>query len=380
MKKIEMKTILKVGAGIFLLYLAIHYWPVIARFGNLIFAAGAPLLIGCVIAYPLNILMSFYERHFFQKSRKVWVQKSRRGICVLLALITLVAIVAGVIALIVPQLVSCVMLLVEQIPDAITNLLVGLEEYDLLSADVVEQVKAIDWQSRLGDIFKTVFSGLSSAIDVVVTMVSSVVSGVTTGVLALIFAIYVLFGKEKLGSQWNRLMKRYVKETWCQRIAHVMHMANDSFHRFIVGQCTEAVILGVLCTIGMLILRLPYAPMIGAVMAFTALIPVVGAFVGGAVGVFLIMMESPLQAVIFLIFLVVLQQLENTLIYPKVVGASIGLPGIWVLTAVTIGGGVLGVFGMLLGVPAAATVYRLLRENVNQPPKKKETIETKTEE
>lgn len=372
MKKIETKTIVVIGIAAFVLFLAIHYWPAIATFGSLIFAAATPLLLGCVIAYPLNILMSFYERHLFQKSKNKWIKKSSRGICVLLALVTLLAIIAGVIALIVPQLASCVMLLVEQVPDAITQGIEYLEKYGLLSSDMVEQVKAIDWQSRLDDIFKTVFSGLSSAIDVVVTMISSVLSGVTTTVLAVIFAVYILFGKEKLGRQWNRLMDRYVRTDWCARLGHWREVANDSFHRFIVGQCTEAVILGVLCTVGMLLLGLPYAPMIGAVMAFTALIPVVGAFIGGAVGVFLILMESPLQALIFLIFIIVLQQLENNLIYPKVVGSSIGLPGIWVLTAVTVGGGVLGVFGMLLGVPSAATVYRLLRENVNRPRKKKE--------
>lgn len=142
---------------------------------------------------------------------------------------------------------------------------------------------------------------------------------------------------------------------------------DESFHRFIVGQCTEAVILGTLCTIGMLLLGLPYAPMVGATVAFTALIPIVGAWIGGGVGAFLILTESPVQAVVFIVFLILLQQLEGNLIYPRVVGSSIGLPGIWVLAAVTIGGGVFGIPGMLIGVPLAAACYRLLREQVNQP-------------
>ena len=176
------------------------------------------------------------------------------------------------------------------------------------------------------------------------------------------------------------MMKRYIKEERRVKIEYVLSVVNDCFHRFIVGQCTEAVILGVLCTVGMLILGLPYAPMIGAVIAFTALIPMVGAFIGGGIGAFLIMMESPMQALIFVIFLIILQQLEGNLIYPRVVGSSIGLPAIWVLAAVTIGGGVFGIFGMLIGVPIAASCYRLLREHVNNDKGCGEAIEEVTEE
>ena len=147
---------------------------------------------------------------------------------------------------------------------------------------------------------------------------------------------------------------------------YILTVLNDCFHKYIVGQCTEAVILGVLCTLGMLLLRLPYATMTGTVVAFTALIPVAGAYIGAAVGAFMILTVSPMKAVIFLIFLVVLQQLEENLIYPRVVGSSMGLPAIWVLAAVTIGGGVMGIAGMLLGVPLAAAIYRLLREYVNK--------------
>ena len=147
---------------------------------------------------------------------------------------------------------------------------------------------------------------------------------------------------------------------------YILSLTDECFHNYIVGQCTEAVILGVLCTIGMLILRLPYAVMIGAVIAFTALIPVAGAYIGGAVGFVLIVTVSPVKAIVFLIYLNVLQQLEGNLIYPRVVGSSLGLPAIWVLAAVTVGGGVMGILGMLLGVPLAAVLYRLLRADVNK--------------
>ena len=147
----------------------------------------------------------------------------------------------------------------------------------------------------------------------------------------------------------------------------MLEVLNDSFSRYIVGQCVEAVILGTLCTLGMLVLRLPYATMVGTLIAFTALIPVAGAYIGGAVGALMVFSVSPVKALIFLIFLVILQQVEGNLIYPRVVGSSLGLPAIWVLAAVTVGGGIMGIAGMLLGVPVAAALYRLLKEDVNKP-------------
>ena len=182
--------------------------------------------------------------------------------------------------------------------------------------------------------------------------------------MALIFSIYLLLGKEKLGRQLQKIMERYLRDGWNKKIRYVVGVVNDCFHRYIVGQCTEAVILGVLCMLGMLLIRLPYATMIGALIGFTALIPVAGAYIGAIVGAFMILTVSPVKALIFLVFIVILQQLEGNLIYPKVVGSSLGLPALWVLAAVTVGGGVLGVPGMLLGVPLSAAVYRLIRNDV----------------
>lgn len=364
--KIETKTVVKIAVAIFALYLAIHYWPGISDFIGDVFGAAVPLIIGCVMAYLLNILMSFYERHFFPASKKKFIIKSRRWICLLLALITLVLVVAIVIALVLPQIVSTAMLVVDEIPDAISDVLAKLDEYDLLSDEIINKIKGIDWESKIAQIFDTVATGITGAFNIIMSMITSLFSIVTTAFLSVIFAIYLLLGKEKIASQIKRIMKRCMKEHVVSKIDYFVSVFNDSFHRFIVGQCTEAVILGVLVTLGMFILNLPYAPMIGATMAFTALIPVVGAFVGGGVGVFLILMQSPIKALVFLIFIIVLQQLENNLVYPRVVGSSIGLPGIWVLASVTVGGGVLGIAGMMLGVPLAASLYRLIREFVSK--------------
>ncbi len=371
MKKKETKLILKIAAAVFALFLLIHYWSGISGFLSKGLTAVLPLIIGAIIAYPLNILMSFYERHFLPKSTKKSVEKARTPLCLLFAILSLFAIITLVIALVVPQFVSCIKLLVMEIPGAIETLAKQLEKFNISTPQILEKLSSIDWQTSLKNASETIFSGMGDIFNVVINTVSSVVSGVTAVVVAFIFAIYLLLGKRKHSAQCTRIMKNFIKEDVYKKITHVLSVLDDSFHKFIVGQCTEALILGGLCTLGMLLLRLPYAAMIGAVISFTALIPVVGAFIGGGIGVFLILTESPTKALIFLIFLVILQQIEGNLIYPKVVGSSMGLPAIWVLAAVTIGGGIGGIFGMLLGVPLAGAVYRLFREYLNKTAPKK---------
>lgn len=380
MKKLETKNIITLGITVFVLYLCIHYWSTVSGLLGTVFEALMPLLIGGIIAYLLNILMSFYERHFFPNTKKTIIKKCRRAICLLLSIVSLLGVSGVIIGLIVPQLVSCVKLLVTELPAAFEDVVLQLEQADILSKDLIRKLSEVNFQSEIRQIIEAVFSGIGNILNLFSSVVSSVISGVTSTFLAFAFAVYLLIGKDKLAGQADRLMKRWMKDGLYKKVRYVMAVVNDSFHRFVVGQCTEAVILGTLCTIGMLILRLPYAVMIGAVIAFTALIPMVGAFLGGAVGAFLIFMVSPVKALIFLIFLIVLQQVEGNLIYPRVVGSSIGLPGIWVLAAVTIGGGVFGIFGMLIGVPIAAALYRLIKNDLHQYEKTNIVVNTSTEE
>lgn len=365
--KIEWKTCFRIGISIFALYLCIHYWPTVAGFVGAVVGAAAPLLIGCAIAYLINILMSLYERLYFPKTTKTWLCKSRRPVCLVAAIITLLAVIALVVWLIVPQLSSCVQLLFAELPDAFKTAVSWVERLNILPENMEDSLSAIDWQSTLRQFADLLTSGLGDVVGVVVNVVSSVFSGVVTAFLSIIFAIYLLMGKDKLGQQTTRVMKRYLADRWYQKVIYVCGILNDCFRRYIIGQCTEAVILGVLCAVGMMILRLPYAAMIGALIAFTALIPVAGAYIGGVIGAFMIFTVSPIKAVIFVIFLVILQQVEGNLIYPRVVGSSMGLPGIWVLAAVTIGGGIMGILGMLIGVPLAATLYRMVRNDMNKP-------------
>lgn len=368
--KIEWKSCFRIAVSAFMLYLCITYWTAFSGLFGTFIGAAMPLLIGCVIAYAVNILMSFYEKHYFPKSQKTGVIKSRRTVCMLAAFITLVLVIVLLFKMVVPELMACVELLISQIPDAISYLVNWLESMDIVPADMLASLQNVNWESKIEQIISVLTTGVGNVMGTAVSMVSYAFSSIVTALFAFIFSIYLLTGKEKLGNQFERLMKRYMKETAYSKTMYILSVINDCFHKYIVGQCTEAVILGTLCAIGMMLLNIPYATMTGAVIAFTALIPVAGGYIGAAVGAFMILTVSPIKAIFFLIYIVVLQQLEGNLIYPRVVGSSMGLPAIWVLAAVTIGGGVMGIPGMLIGVPMAATAYRLLREDVNRLPEK----------
>ena len=368
--KVDWKSCVRIGISVFLLYLCVTYWPVFIDLLHNLLQAATPLLLGCVLAYAINILMSFYETHYFPQSANPALKKSRRPVCMLAAFLTLAVLLIFIVKLVIPELVSCIKLLAGQVPAAINDLLAWLETQNIVPETILASLQTVDWRAKTQQIIGFLTSGISSVMGVAVSAAVSVFSGAVTLLLAVIFSIYLLSGKEKLGNQFHRLMLRYVKPNIDAKMRYILSVLNDSFHKYIVGQCTEAVILGALCTVGMLVLNLPYATMTGAVIALTALIPVAGAYIGAGVGTFMILTVSPVKAIIFLIFIVVLQQLEGNLIYPRVVGSSLGLPAIWVLTAVTLGGGLMGIPGMLLCVPLAAALYRLVKEDVNRPQKK----------
>lgn len=370
--KLDRKTVLYLGGVIFLLFLAVHYWDGFTILLAALVTAASPLLLGCVIAYLVNILMSFYERYYDKGTRHRFLQMMRRPLCMLLAFGSLIFIVVGVFWLIVPELVSCLQLLAQEIPKVWNRALLWVQEN-------VDEERWLQLQSFVGnsnwnwsEIMKKAWDFLSSGVGGVMgtmtTVIARTFSTLVTVLVAVIFSIYLLAGKERLRGQVRRLGEHYLKPNWFRKTAYVFDVLHNSFHRFIVGQCMEAVILGSLCAAGMYIFRFPYANMVGALVGFTALIPVAGAYIGAGVGAFMIFTVSPLKALLFLIFLTILQQLEGNIIYPRVVGASIGLPGMWVLAAITVGGALMGIGGMLLGVPLAATVYQLLRDDMHNQP------------
>ena len=369
--KLEWKTCFKVGISIFILYLCITYWSVVSGFISAVLSAASPLIIGFILAYLVNILMSFYERHYFKRGKKAVIEKTRRPLCMLAAYLTLLAIIALIVGLTIPQLISCVQVIIAELPTFVDKAVKWIESLSFVNADTVgtleKALEGINWKSELGNVASVLTSGIGGVMDTVIKTVTSLISGIVTAFISIIFSVYLLSGRDKLLRQFHGVIRRCLKKEWYVKVEYVGTVLNSCFKKYIVGQCTEAVILGVLCTIGMLILRLPYATMIGALISFTALIPIAGAYIGAGIGAFMILTESPIKALIFLIFLIILQQFEGNIIYPRVVGSSLGLPGIWVLAAVTVGGGIMGIPGMLFGVPVTAAIYKLLKLEMNEP-------------
>ncbi len=365
--KQEWKTPLRIGAVLFGLYLAVHYWEKLSALAALAAGAGFPLVLGAVIAYAVNLLMSTYEGWYFPKSQSPAVLKSRRPVCLLLAYASLIALVALIVGMILPELVQSISLLLQELAPLLQKLSVKINENQEQLASLSGLFAAdgtVNWQELAVKAVNFLLAGLGGVMGSLVSLASATVSTAFTAIVSIIFSIYLLMGKEALSRQCALVLKTYLQPGWYSRLLYFLETLHNCFRRFLIGQCTEAVILGLLCMAGMLLFRFPYASMVGALIGFTALIPVAGAYIGAGVGAFMIFTVSPIKALLFLLFISVLQQLEGNLIYPKVVGSSIGLPGIWVLAAVTIGGGVLGIGGMLLAVPLAATFYQILRDDV----------------
>ena len=269
--------------------------------------------------------------------------------------------------LIIAQLRSCIEVLVAGIP-AFSNHIIDLIKenphiQDLLPESVSTlNIDMVNWKEVIDNTLKWFTLGAGTVIE----YVTSFFSIIFNFVVGLIFAIYILSDKENLSNQFKRMIKTYTNDKISKNLFYVLRVTDQCFHNFIVGQCMEAVILGGLCIIGMLILRLPYAVMIGVFIGCTALIPIAGAYIGAIVGVIMIFTVSPIKAVFFIVFILILQQLENQLIYPKVVGSSIGLPGIWVFASVMIGGGLFGIQGVLFGIPTVSVIYQLIKNDLIQ--------------
>ncbi len=364
--KIDFKTCLKLGITVFVLFLCITYWSPAINLVGAVFSAASPVIIGLAAAYIINILMSFLEKYYFPSSRKNFVIASRRPVCMVLAIILLIGAVSLIVGLVIPELVDCITFLVKEIPPIIEKVIASDFIKEHVPETVLTELYNINWRDYITKMSEVVVNGIGGAVDIIFTTVTSIFSGIVTAFISIIFTIYLLIDKDRLKAQALRMMKCYLPEKVNERALYTLKIFDKCFHRYIVGQVTEAVILGILCTIGMLIFGFPYSGMIGALIGFTALIPIAGAYIGAAVGAVMILTVSPLRALGFLVFIIALQQIEGNLIYPKVVGKSIGLPALWVLAAVTVGGGLFGVTGMLIGVPITAALYRIVRADLRK--------------
>ena len=364
------------------LVLAVVKFNVLMAFVGKLWKIAFPLVLGAAMAYILNIIMSRLEKIYFPQSRNKYVNGTRRFVCIFLSIFLIILLIFMIFRLVIPELVDTITLIGHWIPIGLSNLQAFLAE----NSDQIPAFKEwisglqLDWQAADQKAIQYLTHGVGDIVGSTISLVGTIGGGITNFVIGFIFSIYILANKEKLQSQAKRIAAAYCKPPFISRAGGILKVVDETFPSFIVGQCTEAVILGVLCILGMKLFQFPYAPMVGTFIGATALIPVVGAYLGGAVGFIMILTVSPLKAVLFLVFLVVLQQLEGNIIYPRVVGSSVGLPGMWVLAAVTIGGGISGVAGMLLGVPLAATIYKLIKEDVRRrvPDESGETEEDST--
>lgn len=328
-----------------------------------------PFILGGAIAFVLNVPMNFVQRHLFKeeriRNRKV-SQKLARPVSMVLVLIAVFGIVAIVMFILIPQLGETFVNLGRSIQAFIPQLQEWAARLFNDNKEIMDTVNNLefDWNKIMDTGINFFKSGAGSVVDSTITAAKSIVSGLTTFFIAFVFAIYILLQKEKLGVQAKKVLFAFVRRGRAEATVEVLSLTYNTFSSFLTGQCVEAVILGSMFAVSMTILKLPYALLVGMLIAFTALIPIFGAFIGCGVGAFLIFMVDPMKALIFVVLFLVLQQIEGNLIYPHVVGNSVGLPSIWVLAAVSIGGSLMGVVGMLIFIPIVSVVYALFREIV----------------
>lgn len=380
MKKIEI-NIKNVFIGLALLILfawaLVNLHSVLSFFGK-IFSWFSPVLIGAAIAFVINVLMRPMEKLWVKKIKATKTSKKlKRPVCLILSTIIVLGLIFAIVFMLIPGLQQSTQDFTNNVPaytEKVTGWIsklsavagkykISLPEFSGNPEVIISKIREYSGNIGTGILSKTL------------NATTSFVSGLVNTLLGVVFAVYLLAEKEKVCYNLKKLLLRLISPERSAGILKVVNLTNQTFTNFIGGQLIDASILGIMCFIGMLIFRLPYAGVVSVLIAFTALIPVFGAWIGGGVSTFLILLSNPMDAVWFLVLLLVIQQLEGNLIYPKVVGKSIGLPGILVLVSVTVGGSAFGVLGMLLGIPACAVVYALYKEfmnkgnSVDQPPK-----------
>lgn len=375
------KQILKIVVIAIVLFIALLniqvVWGGIKYFIDII----SPFIWGLAIAFVLNIFMTIYENKVFnsrknkntskrvkQKSKKR-TNNLKRTASIILSIITIIAVITIILILIIPQFFEVIKNLISNIPNF-------LEDTKNFAIDITKRIPEVNnfiQSIQINtDTIKTSLMDISkNVLDITITQASNLVSTIFNFIIAVVFAVYILANKEGLKVQAKKFIYARLDKEKADYVLKVSRLARDSFRSFLTGQAKEAIILGSLCALGMFVLGIPYAGPIGALTAITAFVPIVGAFISGFIGAVLIVAVDPIKAIIFLIFIIVLQQVEGNLIYPHVVGKNIGLPSIWVLVAITIGGSLFGIMGMIVGLPVVSIIYAIVSENTNKKLKEK---------
>ncbi len=352
------------AAGCILLYWLLHETERLASVLSAVGRVLSPFMVGAALAFILNVPMRGIEKLF----KGIKKAGARRALAIVATLLIVLLVLFLVVQLLVPQVILTVESIAAELPDFFNRVKDGITNFLNSNPQILEWVKqytdfeSFDWSNMIQQAVSVVGNSATVIINGIIAAVGSVSNGIFNAVLSFVFAIYCLARKEILARQGRRILYSFLPEKGCDEIIRILRLTNVTFSNFISGQCLEAVILGSMFAVCMSIFGFPYMPLVSVIIAVTALVPIVGAFVGCILGALFILVVNPVQAFWFVIMFLILQQIEGNLIYPRVVGTSIGLPGMWVLVAVAVGGDLMGVGGMLLMIPIASVVYALLRE------------------
>ena len=366
LSKDNVKNLLLVVCGGAAVYAAVQHLDVLWRALMAALGVFAPFLLGASLAFILNVPMRSIERHVFPRERQM--DRLRRPLALIFALLAVIGVLVVAMWVIIPGVKDAVLSAASQVPDAVDALIVKLQGFAVYLPALGEYLAGLelDWNSIAQKVMKMVQDWGGGLLSSGSGLIGGVVSGVSTFVIGFIFSIYILLQKEKLGRQGKQVLYALLPLEKADRVLDILRLAERTFSSFLSGQCLEAVILGCIFVIAMTLFKMPYALLVGVLIALMALVPIVGAFIGCAVGALLIALTDPIQALVFVALFLVLQQIEGNLIYPHVVGSSVGLPSIWVLAAVTLGGKLMGVVGMLVFIPLCSVLYALFRDYVKR--------------
>ncbi len=361
--KKTIKTIFIFALILILVNWGLSNYLVVGNFIQNIFRILFPIMLGFIIAFALNIPMIFFEKNLFKNLEKPILLKLKRGISLILSILVILLVLVFIIILVIPQIIQAFVLLGE----SLTKALPEIEKWININIssgtfEIEDYIKNLnfDWKEMTENGFSYIMSNIVQLFGSAFSIFIGLMGGITNAILGIIFAIYILISKDTLKRQTKSLLTALLSSKMFFVIKYVINLSITTFSKFVVGQVTDALILGLMCFLGMFIFGFPYALTISALIGVMALIPIVGAFIGGAIGAFLILMVDPGLAGWFIVYLIILQQIEGNLIYPKVVGNSVGLPGLWVLIAVTIGASLWGIVGMLIMVPTVSLIYILM--------------------
>lgn len=363
--KLDYRKILEIVLIAIVCYWGLNNYKLIFNSFNNILSVIMPFLIGFIIAFVLNVLMIRVEKLLMKFFKGKVFNYCKRIISISLSILILIGILVLIINLVIPEISNAIKLIVNSLPEVFEDIQAWSKSNSDISPRLESLLNNIDLNSITSEFSNIVKIGFTGVLGSTVDILSMIVGGIFNLIVGFVFAFYILVSKETLKRQTHKLINSCLPEKASTKLVEIATLSRTTFTNFIIGQTIEAIILGGLCAIGMQILGFPYAPMVGTLVGITAFVPIVGAFIGGGIGAFMIMTVDPMQAVFFIIYLIVLQQLEGDLIYPRVVGSSVGLPSIWVLFAVTVGGGLWGIAGVLFSVPVLSVIYALVKEHIN---------------